>query len=156
MILQVAVLLRAIVGSSIHIGHPHPVRANQFILFFIVISMLLWFHSGDNSYGQRRAQSNECLIITVGHSTIANSTKKLFIVYTTFVATMNESPHLFTHIIIFICDFFQLLYRYQKWISRHHQFVLSAEKHIIWCFQYNHLDWTFWTEIHTFTKHRLH
>lgn len=59
-------------------------------------------HSGDKFNGKRRAQSNECLIITVGHCPIANSTKKLFIVYTTFVATVNSHP--FTHIIIFIID----------------------------------------------------
>lgn len=99
-ILQVAILLRAIVGSSIHIGRLHPVRANQFTCIFHCNFNGFRFHSGDNSNGQRRAQSNECLIITVGHSTIANSTKKLFIVYTTFVATVNS--HLFSHIIILL------------------------------------------------------
>lgn len=61
----------------------HSIRASIFNWFFRYLCR------GHNSNGQRGAQSNECHIITIGHNTIATPTTKLFIVYTTFVATLN-------------------------------------------------------------------
>lgn len=127
---QVAVLLRAIVGSSIHTGPVHPVRTIKWFLFQFKSNSDRFFDSnrrGVNSNGQRRTQSNECHIITIGHNIIATSTAKLFIVHTTFVATIKR--HFFTkrHIII---NYYSL--SIPNWISRYHWFDLSAEKQTLY------------------------